>query len=1116
MGRPPRFGAGAVGGMEVQQVARPQMLYLGNEGQLSYAAMGNVEMGAGQKGTLSLWYHPAALEPRNSMVSLEVDANNRLLLRRYMQTYIWRVYSGGSYRQIQTTSGTVAWRHVVATWDFSGGAGAGVIRLYLDGVEVPESPVTTATAPVGPAGVIRLGPLVGNTYKQDMAVYDQLTIWNDVMSAGQVAALYAEGRLHLPAETDGSGRMLFQASWDGQYDATVAQGAGTVTVECAADEYCRLDVGSRQVGRRFSYHLGRPRHDGSEDDRVPLYAVLVRSTYGTVTATNEDEWARLDIATSGTSHPVGVSLAPWLPAPTEPTVVRVALHLDPSTTPHNVAIGVGAVSYIHGNGRRFVCGSSCTKSKLYSDTLTDATGYWAGAEVSVITGPSTGQKLRALTNSSAEKSLTLAGELSDAPPAGAIAIVEFPRRIQPFQSWGPQYRLECDLTQNSSGYKRFTAIECAIGGTQGYTCVDNGRIQTYPERLYRESIFFGKRESGVVTDWSCTMWIEQLEMGGPTKYQSTDALDDIFMVRDPDSGDSTKVWRKWSVRRLTRAPEQYPDPAAVQAELVAPGTWRESIVRFPSWMEYDPVNDCLWAPVLAADGAGVQRVGYIIGKWNDSKGRVEWSDDPDPRNPIFALEELEAVLGSWGSPYNTFGFINGVFKLADGTWAMTFNAGMGTPDGMVACALTGAPDKYSFDPAVHFHPEDNPLTPFQGGRDKVVPEGGGIGYFANRDCEHRFVENRWAKDNSRRFWGYARTKTELHIGDMYHLQPARPLSCVVTGDFKNLRNVPWRHHPLVPYYAFFHYPHPEWYSASTVGIVVDDGGVSQSNVSLYASDDGFNFQVPLEQAVIQRGTAPFYGVYMAPDCSPVQLGKRRIYWYRNGKTGLDFNMATIRMDGETLYALEEGKTEGKLETCELRRPAEGWHELKLNVDPKEGSVQVAVLDSATGRPVPGYELSACDAIGEGITQRVTWRGAGLSEIALQAIKLQFRLTRPTAASASPELYAWRILPPSSTERPWCSQPKVEGLHNPTKVANPSPEMTWSYRDPGGKKQTAFQVLVASSLELLNENVGDMWDSGVVYSGESKVRYGGSPLASERTYFWKVRVRNSEGVWSEEW
>lgn len=1097
-------------------MARPQMLYLGNEGQISYPAIGNVEMGSGQKGTLSLWYHPAALEPRNTMVSMEVDSSNRLLLRRYMQTYIWRVYSNSSYRQIQTTNGTVDWRHVVATWDFTGGPGAGVLRLYIDGEEVPESPVTDASAPVGPPDVIRMGPGPGNTYKQDGAVYDHMAIWNDELSAAQVAELHSEGRLYMPKEEDGSGELLFGASWDAQYDAAIAEGSGVMTVECEADEYCRLDVGSRKQGSRFSYQTGMPRHDGSEDDRVPLLAVLAKSLYGTVSVTNTDEWAELGVSVGGNSHAVGAVLAPWMPAPTEPTVVRIAAHLDPSTTPHNIHIAVGPVSYVHGNGRRFICSASSTKSKLYSGTITEADDYWAGAEVSVITGPSTGQKLRVLTSSSSEQSVTLDGELSDAPPSGAVAIVEFPRRIEPFQSWGHQYRLECDLTQNSSGQKRFTAMECAIGGSRGYVCVDKGRAQMYPERLYRESIFFGKREEGVVADWDCTMWIEQIEMGGPAKYGSTDALDDIFMVKDPANGDSTKVWRKSGVSRLTRVPEQHDDPAAVQAEIVAPGTWRETVIRFPSWMEYDATNDCLWAPILAADSEDVQRVGYIVGTWNDSTGRVEWTDDPDPRNPIFTLDELQAVLGGWGSPYNTFGFINAVFQTSDGTWTMTFNAGMGTPDGMVACALTGASDRYSFDPAVHLHPDDNPITPFQGGRDKVVPEGGGIGYFGNRDCEHRFVENRWETDPSRRFWGYARTKTELHIGDMYHLQPARPLSCVVTGDFKNVRNVPWRHHPLVPYYAFFHYPHPEWYSASTVGFVVDDGGVTQSNVSLYASEDGFNFQVPLDAAIVHRETPPFNGIYMAPDCSPVQLGKRRIYWYRNGKTGLDFNMATVRMDGETLYALDDGETSGMMDTCELRRPEAGWPELKLNVDPKEGTVQVAVLDSETDEAVPGYSLGNCDSMDEGIAQRVTWDGTGLSELALDAVKLQFSFSRPSAAAASPELYAWRALPPSSEELPWCQTPKVEGKSNPTGVANFEPELSWEYGDPGDRPQSAFQVLVASSFELLDEEVGDLWDSGTVYSDANSVSYAGQELTSQTTYFWKVRVRNGEGVWSEEW
>ncbi|MCD6362074.1 MAG: LamG domain-containing protein, partial [Armatimonadetes bacterium] len=412
-------------------MARPQMLYLGNEGQISYQAIGNVEMGEGQKGSLSLWYHPAALEPRNTLVSLEVDGNNRLLLRRYMQSYIWRVYSDGSYRQIQTSSPTVAWRHVVATWNFEGGPGAGVLRLYLDGEEVAESPIIDGSAPIGPPDAIRMGPGPGNTYKQDGAVYDQMSIWNDEMSSAQVAALYAQGRLYRPQEEDGAGELLFQASWDDRYDADIAEGSGVMTVECEADEYCRLDVGSRKQGERFSYQVGMPRHDGSENDRVPLLAVLAKSPHGTVTVSNEDEWSEMTVSVGGNSHQVGVSLAPWLPAPTEPTVVRVAVHLDPSTTPHNVPIAVGPVSYIHGNGRRFICSGSSTKSKLYSDTLTEADDYWAGAELSVITGPSAGQKLRVLTNSASEKSLTLEGELSDAPTAGAVAIVEFPRRIQP-------------------------------------------------------------------------------------------------------------------------------------------------------------------------------------------------------------------------------------------------------------------------------------------------------------------------------------------------------------------------------------------------------------------------------------------------------------------------------------------------------------------------------------------------------------------------------------------------------------------------------------------------------------------------------------------------------------
>jgi alpha-L-rhamnosidase len=61
----------------------------------------------------------------------------------------------------------------------------------------------------------------------------------------------------------------------------------------------------------------------------------------------------------------------------------------------------------------------------------------------------------------------------------------------------------------------------------------------------------------------------------------------------------------------------------------------------------------------------------------------------------------------------------------------------------------------------------------------------------------------------------------------------------------------------------------------------------------------------------------------------------------------------------------------------------------------------------------------------------------------------------------------------------------------------------------GEQQIAYQILVASSEELLKKGTGDLWDSGKVASDQSiAVRYAGAPFASETRYWWKVRVRLS--------
>ena len=84
------------------------------------------------------------------------------------------------------------------------------------------------------------------------------------------------------------------------------------------------------------------------------------------------------------------------------------------------------------------------------------------------------------------------------------------------------------------------------------------------------------------------------------------------------------------------------------------------------------------------------------------------------------------------------------------------------------------------------------------------------------------------------------------------------------------------------------------------------------------------------------------------------------------------------------------------------------------------------------------------------------------------------------------------------------------------MTDPTPEFAWDYSDPNNFPQAAYHILVASSQQLLDENTGDLWDSGPTESSETEVSYAGDLLGELTTYFWKVRVRNSEGVWSEEW
>ncbi|HEU5396732.1 MAG TPA: family 78 glycoside hydrolase catalytic domain, partial [Verrucomicrobiae bacterium] len=82
-----------------------------------------------------------------------------------------------------------------------------------------------------------------------------------------------------------------------------------------------------------------------------------------------------------------------------------------------------------------------------------------------------------------------------------------------------------------------------------------------------------------------------------------------------------------------------------------------------------------------------------------------------------------------------------------------------------------------------------------------------------------------------------------------------------------------------------------------------------------------------------------------------------------------------------------------------------------------------------------------------------------------------------------------------------------------------PRLSWQMESPTrGQRQTAYEILVASSPKLLAGNRGDLWNTGKIPSDQSvAIHYAGKPLASHTLCFWKVRVWDKDGSassWSE--
>jgi hypothetical protein len=93
--------------------------------------------------------------------------------------------------------------------------------------------------------------------------------------------------------------------------------------------------------------------------------------------------------------------------------------------------------------------------------------------------------------------------------------------------------------------------------------------------------------------------------------------------------------------------------------------------------------------------------------------------------------------------------------------------------------------------------------------------------------------------------------------------------------------------------------------------------------------------------------------------------------------------------------------------------------------------------------------------------------------------------------------------------------QCESKNNPLGLSEPSPRLSWhdtaTVTDERGQYQTAYRIQVASSLEALTNNQGDLWDTGQVPTNQtSQIVYAGNALASHQVCYWRVQVWDKIG------
>lgn len=91
--------------------------------------------------------------------------------------------------------------------------------------------------------------------------------------------------------------------------------------------------------------------------------------------------------------------------------------------------------------------------------------------------------------------------------------------------------------------------------------------------------------------------------------------------------------------------------------------------------------------------------------------------------------------------------------------------------------------------------------------------------------------------------------------------------------------------------------------------------------------------------------------------------------------------------------------------------------------------------------------------------------------------------------------------------------------SPMGIDDQTPRLSWNVNDNDRAEfQSAYEIIVATNLNAIQNSKGDAWSSGKIVSNrQTGVEYSGIPLTSQTQYWWKVRTYDKDdqqGDWSD--